>query len=131
MKKLILSILMVLPLLLSCADSVSNILVLDFLDSDNVSIPTDGIYLPIKAEGQVINVRVMTSHEARIQCLNADGSTCEYARFGSASTEEGNESLILTVEANTTEGVRYFSIVATNNGGSTVSVPCRQDKISK
>ena len=40
MKKLILSILMVLPLLMSCADSVSNILVLDFLDSDNVSIPT-------------------------------------------------------------------------------------------
>lgn len=127
MKKLILSILMVLPLLMSCADSVSNILVLDFLDSDNVSIPTEGIYLPIKAEGQVINVRVTTSHEALLQCLNADGSKCEYARFG----EDGNESLILTVDANDTESIRYFSVVAKNNGGSTVSVPCRQDKISK
>ena len=131
MKKLILSLLMVLPLLMSCGESVSNFLVLEFVDSDNINIPTEGIYLPVKPEGQVINVRVQTSHETLLQCLNADGSKCEYARFGSKSTEEGNESLILTVDANDTESIRYFSVVAKNNGGSTVSVPCRQDKISK
>lgn len=131
MKKLILSLLMVLPLLMSCGESVSNFLVLEFVDSDNINIPTEGIYLPVKPEGQVINVRVQTSHETLLQCLNADGSKCEYARFGSKSTEEGNESLILTVDANDTENIRYFRVVATNSGGSTVSIPCKQDKISK
>ena len=127
MKKLILSLLMVIPLLMSCGESVSNFLVLEFVDSDNINIPTEGIYLPVKPEGQVINVRVQTSHETLLQCLNADGSKCEYARFG----EDGNESLILTVDANDTESIRYFRVVATNSGGSTVSIPCKQDKISK